>query len=94
MKGNPAVLGSPLTSKPTWSDTSGCSTTSVFFSLSVARDDRNHQRTDPMDKSNSIMAKQVALAACEFEQQRTGNVPKSVTVVLSEDTLVITLHGA
>ena len=47
-----------------------------------------------MDKSNSIMAKQVARAACDFEQQRTGNVPKSVTVVLSEDTLVITLHGA
>ena len=47
-----------------------------------------------MDKSNSIMAKQVALAACDFEQQRTGNMPKSVTAVLSEDTLVITLHGA
>jgi len=47
-----------------------------------------------MDKSNSIMAKQVALAACGFEHQRTGIVPKSVTVVLNEDTLVITLHGA
>ena len=47
-----------------------------------------------MDKSNSTMAKQVALAACDFEQQRTGNTPKSVTAVLSEDTLVITLHGA
>ena len=47
-----------------------------------------------MDKSNSTMAKQVALAACDFEQQRTGNMPKSVTAVLSEDTLVITLHGA
>ena len=47
-----------------------------------------------MDKSNSIMAKQVARAACDFEQQRTGNVPESVTVVLSEDTLVIMLHGA
>ena len=47
-----------------------------------------------MDKSNSIMAKQVAMAACDFEHQRTGNLPKSVTVVLSEDTLVITLHGA
>ena len=29
-----------------------------------------------------------------YEQQRTGHMPKSVTVVLSEDTLVITLHGA
>ncbi len=47
-----------------------------------------------MDKSNSTMAQQVAEAASAFERQRTGHVPKSVTVVLSEDTLVITLHGA
>jgi uncharacterized protein YbcI len=47
-----------------------------------------------MDKTNSVMAKQVALAACDFERRRTGHSPKSVTVVLSENTLVITLHGA
>ncbi len=47
-----------------------------------------------MDNSNSAMAKQVALAACDFERKRTGHQPKSVTVVLSENTLVITLHGA
>ena len=47
-----------------------------------------------MDKSNSTMAQQLAQAASAFEQRRTGHVPQSVTVVLSEDTLVITLHGA
>ena len=47
-----------------------------------------------MDNTNSDMAKQVALAACDFERRRTGNSPRSVTVVLSENTLVITLHGA
>ncbi|MEX2111609.1 MAG: Na-translocating system protein MpsC family protein [Pirellulales bacterium] len=47
-----------------------------------------------MDSSSSDMAKQVALAACDFERRRTGNLPRSVTVVLSGDTLVITLHGA
>ena len=47
-----------------------------------------------MDQSDSTMAQQIARAALAFEQQRTGHVPKSVTVVLSEDTLVITLHGA
>jgi len=31
MKGNPAVLGSSLTSKPTWGNTCGCSATSGFF---------------------------------------------------------------
>ena len=48
-----------------------------------------------MNKSQSSMAQQIALAAIAFEQRRTGNhVPKSVTVVLSEGTLVITLHEA
>ena len=47
-----------------------------------------------MDKPNSTVAQQIAQAASAFEQQRTGNTPKSVTVVLSDQTLVITLHGA
>ena len=47
-----------------------------------------------MDNVNSTMARQIAQAASVFEQQRTGNTPKSVTVVLSDTTLVITLHGA
>jgi len=47
-----------------------------------------------MDKPNSTMARQIAQAAIAFEQQRTGHVPQSATVVLSNDTLVITLHGA
>jgi uncharacterized protein YbcI len=40
------------------------------------------------------MAQQVAKAASAFQQQRTGHAPRAVTVVLSGDTLVITLHGA
>jgi len=47
-----------------------------------------------MENSNSSMAQQIAQAASAFEHQRTGQLPKSVTVVLSENTLVITLHGA
>jgi uncharacterized protein YbcI len=47
-----------------------------------------------MNNSDSTVAQQVAQAACVFEQQRTGNLPTSVTVVLSGNTLVITLHGA
>ncbi len=39
-------------------------------------------------------ARQIAQAALDFEHKTTGRVPKSVTVVLSGDTLVITLHGA
>jgi uncharacterized protein YbcI len=47
-----------------------------------------------MDKPDTTMAQQIAQAASVFEQQRTGHVPRSVTVVLSGETLVITLHGA
>ena len=47
-----------------------------------------------MEKPNLTMAQQVAEAAAAFEQRRTGHVPKSVTVVLGDETLVITLHGA
>lgn len=47
-----------------------------------------------MDKLNPSMAQQIAEAASAFQQQRTGHMPKSVTVILSGDTLVVTLHGA
>src|SRR6202453_1918278 len=51
-------------------------------------------RDEPVDKSNSTMAQQIAEVASALEQMRTGHEPKSVTVVLSEETLVVTLHGA
>lgn len=47
-----------------------------------------------MNQPESTMARDIARAASEFEKQRTGHVPKSVTVVLSDNTLVVTLHGA
>ncbi len=47
-----------------------------------------------MDSPKLTMAQQVARAASAFQEQRTGHVPQAVTVVLSEGTLVITLHGA
>ena len=47
-----------------------------------------------MIKSNSTMAQQVAQAAIAFEKKRTGHTPESVTVVMSDNTLMITLHGA
>lgn len=47
-----------------------------------------------MNKSNSTAAQQIARAAIAFEQQTTGHEPKAVTVVLSDHTLVITLHEA
>ena len=39
------------------------------------------------------MAQEIAQAAITFERLRTGRPPNKVTVVLTNDTLVITLHG-
>jgi len=46
-----------------------------------------------MDERRSTVAEQIAQEAVAFERQRTGHAPRSVRVVLSGDTLVITLHG-
>ncbi|MEX2137823.1 MAG: Na-translocating system protein MpsC family protein [Pirellulales bacterium] len=46
------------------------------------------------NKLSSTVAQQLAEAASAFEERLTGHAPKSVTVVLSDTTLVITLHGA
>jgi uncharacterized protein YbcI len=40
------------------------------------------------------MAQQVAQAVMAFQQKMTGHAPRAVTVVLSQDTLVVTLHEA
>src|SRR5438445_6348199 len=50
--------------------------------------------TCPMKKPDSTIAQQLAHLASTLQEQRTGHVPRSVTVVLGEDTLVVTLHDA
>ncbi len=47
-----------------------------------------------MTKSDLTTAQQIARAASAFEKRLTGHAPQWVTVVLSEGTLVVTLHGA
>lgn len=47
-----------------------------------------------MEQPPLTMTQQIAHAASAYEERRTGHAPKAVTVVFSEDTLVITLHGA
>jgi uncharacterized protein YbcI len=49
---------------------------------------------NPMVVPNPTIAQQVAQVASIFHQQRTGHLPRAVSVVLSEGTLVITLHDA
>lgn len=52
---------------------------------------RGHRR---MNSSSPTMAQQVAEAARAFQQKCTGHSPGDVTVVLSDNTLVVTLHEA
>jgi uncharacterized protein YbcI len=40
------------------------------------------------------MALQIAAAASDFQKAQTGHAPLGTTVVVSDETLVITLHGA
>jgi uncharacterized protein YbcI len=47
-----------------------------------------------MKKLDSTMAQQVAEAISIFQEKRTGYPPKAVNVVLSDDTLVVTLHDS
>ena len=41
-----------------------------------------------MNKTIPTMAQQLAQVVRTFQEQQTGRIPKSVTVVLSEDTLI------
>jgi uncharacterized protein YbcI len=54
----------------------------------------SRRELNEMLRSNPTIAEQIAQAATAFQQQRTGHAPKSVSVVVNSDTLVITLHGA
>lgn len=47
-----------------------------------------------MRSVNPTVAFEIGQAALVFEKQRTGHTPKSATVLLSNDTLVVALHGA
>jgi uncharacterized protein YbcI len=47
-----------------------------------------------MNDSPRTMAEEVADALSRFQLDRTGHAPSSVSVVLTDDTLVVTLHGA
>jgi uncharacterized protein YbcI len=47
-----------------------------------------------MDRIPLTVAQQIAEVAKTLQQLRTGHAPSAVTVILSEDTLVVTFHEA
>ncbi len=46
------------------------------------------------NEMDSNIARRLANLSSRLQEQRTGYAPKAVTVVLSDDTLVVTLHEA
>jgi uncharacterized protein YbcI len=65
-----------------------------FFGCTNTRDGSGQQGRNSLEQPAPSPAYQIAEAAKAFEVVRTGHRPKSVTVVLSDDALVITLHGS
>ncbi len=47
-----------------------------------------------MNNDARTMAEEVADALSQFQLDQTGHAPRAVTVVMSADTLVVTLHEA
>jgi uncharacterized protein YbcI len=47
-----------------------------------------------MDAATQTITHEVAQMASALQQQRTGHTPKTVNVVMDNDTLVVTLHEA
>jgi uncharacterized protein YbcI len=71
----------------------GAAATSAFFCPAGAEPAAAEQ-LESMEESRALIADRIGRAVLDFEQQRTGHRPNSVTVVVSDDVLVITLHGA
>lgn len=47
-----------------------------------------------MDDTTLSIAEQLGAVASRLQSQRTGHAPKAASVVIGEDTLVVTLHEA
>jgi uncharacterized protein YbcI len=47
-----------------------------------------------VNETDSRITQQLASVASALQQQKTGLAPKAATAILSEDTLVVTLHDA
>jgi uncharacterized protein YbcI len=47
-----------------------------------------------MNEHESTLVQEIAEAVIALQRKTTGHAPKAVTVVLSQDTLVVTLHEA
>jgi uncharacterized protein YbcI len=60
------------------------------------REQANNPEVDPMNEpmSSSALSKELAQIALAMQSERTGHTPKAVTVVASEETVVLTLHEA
>ena len=80
-----------MNSKPTWRCAVRRASTSVFYALAAPQRASSGTR---MNGSPLTVAQQLAEMASVLQHQRTGHAPRAVSVVLGEDTLVVTLQDA
>jgi uncharacterized protein YbcI len=90
-----------LTSKPTWFSTFwvlsyvGFFVFGVFGHRPMARNGRNAgEGSVRMAESRPTMSREIAEVVIACQQETNRHPPKAVTVVLSQDTLVVMLHEA
>jgi len=93
-KWHPGSPGGRLQSKPTWLNALKVLNHVGFFAFSEDGFEMKPDTIQVKPDSTLTMAEQIAQAATAYQRLRTGHEPKSVNVVLSGDTLVVTLHGA
>jgi uncharacterized protein YbcI len=57
-------------------------------------DEAEQREANSMTQSESTKIEELARVATDFQTELTGHAPRAVSVVLSDDTLVIRLHEA
>jgi len=65
-----------------------------FFALLPWNEMKKPIDLAPLENSNVPITQQIAEAVGAFQQQSTGHKPKAVNVIMSHDTVAVTLHDA
>src|ERR1700735_3503618 len=92
MKGNPVCREGRLRSKPTWLNASGVNHAGFFYGPTRTAVIPPEMKCDDAVHRNNGSTNRRSRNGVPAATDR--HVPKSVSVVLSGETLVVTLHGA
>jgi CheY-like chemotaxis protein len=80
MKGNPAMLGGPFTSKPTWWKTSGCSATSAILFSAVPHGRNREDEQDGQVQFSSVKQAALKRHGVRFEKESSRLIGGTRTI--------------